>query len=126
MRKRKLIAIAATTVALCTSAGALASAAAHASTACNPVTEVGGMFAVSKSGPVTCATARGIARSFLRGHGHRHCFDGTRSCPNSDAYFTLPGYPGWTIGTGAGGGVARKGARRVEWDWYAHAGAGDV
>jgi hypothetical protein len=84
---------------------AFTATAAAAMRSCGAITVKGQRVSVTIArGTVSCAQARGVARSYVSGHGTLH---GSPSGPRADMYVTLPG--GWRCSVVEQGGAACKG-----------------
>lgn len=62
---------------------------------------------------VSCGSATGIVKAFLYGTPVHH-----GGPDNARSWWTLRSFPGWTCGTGAGGGMCIKHASAAAWELF--------
>lgn len=99
---------------------------AGASARCSNLYVSGYRVVVTKEyGKASCRTARGVAGDFYRRHRLRKYCRGRRValrsfCPGYRTTYRVMRYPNWRIGTGAGGGGAKRGPvkRPTDYVWW--------
>lgn len=105
------VAITVPTVSASTASAHSPEASAAASKRCGSFVESSLRYTVSRSGPVRCAFALRIVKSFVGSHSawRRVSIDGTVA----GTHYTNRRYRGWKCFEGSGGGGCTKGRRSV-------------